>query len=368
MIDPRISLAAQAPDLNSSFQMFQSALNNAQNRKASQQQLEQSAALQPGVLKQQGQVIDANTQAANVEAQNQNLVSIAATIPELRGFISKGDSLGALAFLQRRKESLASQGRNPAETDEAIQSVMSGNLDQLGQDLDIVEREVVSRGLTGQGAGFSQKSSAPRVDPVTGQMFQTVFDPNTGESKRIDIEGAMQPTQQQEFDAANIQAGRIAQTKQDVEQRGENITRARVRADKAIDQIIGIKGEVSNLDAAIEAIDQGAESGKLSNWFPSFRKSTIKLSQAANRLGLDVISATTFGALSEGELKLAMDTAVPRDLQPQDLKDWLVLRKGAKLKLSRELEKMAGALGSGNMTAPEYLKQLREDDPLGLGL
>lgn len=152
MIDPRISLAAQAPDLNSSFQMFQSALNNAQNRKASQQQLEQSAALQPGVLKQQGQVIDANTQAANVEAQNQNLVSIAATIPELRGFISKGDSLGALAFLQRRKESLASQGRNPAETDEAIQSVMSGNLDQLGQDLDIVEREVVSRGLTGQGA------------------------------------------------------------------------------------------------------------------------------------------------------------------------------------------------------------------------
>ena len=152
MIDPRISLAAQAPDLNSSFQMFQSALNNAQNRKVSQQQLEQSAALQPGVLEQQGQVIDANTQAANVEAQNQNLVSIAATIPELRGFISKGDSLGALAFLQRRKESLVSQGRNPAETDEAIQSVMSGNLDQLGQDLDIVEREVVSRGLGGQGA------------------------------------------------------------------------------------------------------------------------------------------------------------------------------------------------------------------------
>ena len=101
---------------------------------------------------------------------------------------------------------------------------------------------------------------------------------------------------------------------------------------------------------------------------PSFRKSTIKLESAAKRLGLNVVTATTFGALSEGELKLAMDVAVPRDLQPQDLKDWLVVRRDARIKLSRELENMAIALGTEGITGAEYLKRQRENDPLGLGL
>ena len=72
---------------------------------------------------------------------------------------------------------------------------------------------------------------------------------------------------------------------------------------------------------------------------------------------LDVISATTFGALSEGELRLAMNTAVPLNLEPKALKKWLQDKKKAQQKLGSELYKMATTLGKGKTTIAEYLEQ-----------
>ena len=47
---------------------------------------------------------------------------------------------------------------------------------------------------------------------------------------------------------------------------------------------------------------------------PSVTEASASLENAMNRMGLDVIGSVTFGALSEGEMRLAMDTAVPRGL------------------------------------------------------
>ena len=50
-------------------------------------------------------------------------------------------------------------------------------------------------------------------------------------------------------------------------------------------------------------------------------------------MGLQVVSSVTFGALSAGELKVAMDTAVPPNLDNKQLAKWFRDRQAAQTKL-----------------------------------
>jgi hypothetical protein len=360
MIDPRISLAAQTPDISNTLQMFNNSLNSAQNRRSNQQFNQQQAALLPGQLQAQQQNIDINQSAMNTQAENENLISIGATIPQLRGFISNGDNLGALSFLNSRNQDLIAQGRSEqerAETLDAIEIVTNGNLDQLGQELDVVEQLLSSRGLGAQPATrFATKPAAPQVDQETGEVFQTVFDPNTNTSRRVNIEGATQPTESQQRESRAQSELGIEQGKSDIRIRENKIKDANQISKEAFQKIPAVKGQVKTINNAIQAIDQGGSSGFMQNIFPSFRESTLDLQNNLNQMGLDVVSATTFGALSEGELRLAMDVAAPRNLQPKALKSWLTERRDAKKKLIREYEKMAVALG-GNVTISDYLEK-----------
>lgn len=83
---------------------------------------------------------------------------------------------------------------------------------------------------------------------------------------------------------------------------------------------------MSTIREAIAAIDAGAASGILSGYIPTITQSTASLENAMNRMGLDVIGSVTFGALSEAELRIAMETAAPRSLRPDVLKPWLEAR------------------------------------------
>ena len=60
--------------------------------------------------------------------------------------------------------------------------------------------------------------------------------------------------------------------------------------------------------------EEGANGTLWETYKPSWFKNnaTIEFNQLARQAGLNVIASVTFGALSEAELKLAMDTAVPR--------------------------------------------------------
>ena len=85
-----------------------------------------------------------------------------------------------------------------------------------------------------------------------------------------------------------------------------------------------VQSNIINLNDAIEAIDGGAKTGVVYKMMPNVTEASASLQNAMDRMGLDVIGSVTFGALSEAELKLAMETAVPRDLNPQELRNWLV--------------------------------------------
>ena len=72
------------------------------------------------------------------------------------------------------------------------------------------------------------------------------------------------------------------------------------------------------------------------------------------RLGLDVVGNTTFGALSESELDFALQAAIPDNLEPDELKQWLSAKKASQEKILKGLNEMANFLGGGEKTIADW--------------
>lgn len=126
-------------------------------------------------------------------------------------------------------------------------------------------------------------------------------------------------------------------------------------AQKAFTSVGKIRQNLSNLDSAIAALDAGASSGVIASKFPNWKASTIELQNVQRQLGLDVIGSVTFGALSEGELSLALETALPLNMQEQDLKKWLQDKKQAQSKLSDYLSEQARFLSVPGRTIGDWM-------------
>lgn len=123
----------------------------------------------------------------------------------------------------------------------------------------------------------------------------------------------------------------------------------------------GVEGNIRNLEEGIRLIDAGANTGPIDKWFPSFKASTVALDNLKNRLGLDVIGSVTFGALSEGELRLALDTAIPPNLNGPELKAWFQERIEPQKKLLAALEDAAIFLAEDGATIPKLMAKRREE-------
>ena len=108
---------------------------------------------------------------------------------------------------------------------------------------------------------------------------------------------------------------------------------------------------------AIKALDKGADTGPIISKLPSFRESSIELDNIRNRMGLDVVGSTTFGALSESELAFALDTALPDNLQPKALKTWLKRKQTAQRALAKGLRDAAVFLGKPGNTIADYIER-----------
>ncbi len=117
---------------------------------------------------------------------------------------------------------------------------------------------------------------------------------------------------------------------------------------------LGIYGEM------LDAIDAGADTGFIASKVPSLTEASILLNNMQSQLGLDLIQNTTFGALSESELKFALDTAAPTDLQPEALRRWVVRKQAAQEKLINYLYEInAYLLAEPGNTKAKYLRDKR---------
>lgn len=119
-----------------------------------------------------------------------------------------------------------------------------------------------------------------------------------------------------------------------------------------------VRANMLNLDRVVEAIDKGASSGLIESQLPATNAATVELRNLQNQLGLDVIGAVTFGALSEGELNLALNVALPTNLQPADLRSWVLRKKAAQQKLAGYMEEQAKYLSIPGTNVGGWLAHL----------
>jgi hypothetical protein len=130
-----------------------------------------------------------------------------------------------------------------------------------------------------------------------------------------------------------------------------------VEAQKAFVTLGKIATNISNLDSAVAALDAGATTGVIASKFPNWKASTIELQNIQRNLGLDIVGSVTFGALSAGELSLALETALPLNMNEPQLKDWLTRKKNAQVKLSNYITEQARFLSVPGQTIGQWLKQ-----------
>lgn len=99
--------------------------------------------------------------------------------------------------------------------------------------------------------------------------------------------------------------------------------------------------QVANLNNAISLLDEGAKVGSLDSLLAPFDAATAALETQQRELGLGVISSVTFGALSEGELELALSINAPRTNDESEIRKWYERKAAATLKLAQAAKDQA---------------------------
>jgi len=130
----------------------------------------------------------------------------------------------------------------------------------------------------------------------------------------------------------------------------------------AFDQVGKSRSNIANLEEAKRLVqEEGANTGVIANRLPNWKDSTIALATVKNELGLDVVGSVTFGALSQGELTLALNTALPTNLSEDALVDWIDRKIIAQRKLQDYLYGQAIYLADGDKTIGDWLRKQRDE-------
>ena len=133
---------------------------------------------------------------------------------------------------------------------------------------------------------------------------------------------------------------------------GKSAVEIGVEAQKSLGQLTNSIELLKDARVLVDLPTGGANTGWLESKFPSVFASSIALDNIRSNLGLAVVGMNTFGALSEGELELALATALPNTMQEAELSQWISDKIAAQEKLRIHYAKAA-----------EYLT-----DPLGGGI
>ncbi|MEE8289582.1 MAG: hypothetical protein V3R25_09235 [Nitrosomonadaceae bacterium] len=206
--------------------------------------------------------------------------------------------------------------------------------------------------------------------------------PQSLEQARLDAKKLDQDLRQQEisqreklFFAKPDQAGDITTSKLEAEKGLKSEVAGEVKfaeeqakltvksIDKTFESIGKTQTNIANIDRALNALDRGAKTGVIeSTFFPSIRAASIELDQIRKELGLDVVGAVTFGALSKGELDLALEVALPKKLDEPDLITFLESKREAQTKTLTNLREAIAFFDAGGSVG-EFIASKQEAAP-----
>lgn len=319
--------------------------------------------------------------------------------------LKNGDVGGASERLQSRLNGLVKEGRDPSHTAAINRMIQEGRVDEAVQGLQYIDDRAVQAGALPSmadkklgiagGQVFYQGAEGPYAKTIEGYdkalgagaeggdpaavreyKFYSTLAPEQQaqyrEMKRaqqiVDMGGGLRGVVSGQSAVPLTQNGMTGNdVREDYSTAEADLAGVKAQATElgkgageesggAYKQYTAIKQRLKNYDRAIEAIDKGANSGKIASMFPSIMSSTIELENVRNELALDVVAAVTFGSLSAGELDIARQKAMP-ELPPKELKSWLIKRKNAQSKLADYYKDVAIYLGKKGNTMASYLEE-----------
>jgi hypothetical protein len=115
------------------------------------------------------------------------------------------------------------------------------------------------------------------------------------------------------------------------------------------------------LNQALEALNEGASSGPFQRLLPAITEAGAKLEAAQGRLGLNIVQETTFGALSKGELDLALKIGLPDNLPEEALAQYIKDKMIASEKLAVYLDETGDYLAIEGNNLAGWRKLKREE-------
>ena len=131
-----------------------------------------------------------------------------------------------------------------------------------------------------------------------------------------------------------------------------------------VSSIINVDSSLRNYAKAKSAIREAIRdnqniSGLITRYFPDISVEAAELTNARNALGLDVIGSVTFGALSKGELDLALSQGLPLGLNEPQLLEYIERRELALQKYRQSLMEAAYEFADPEKDMRDYLNKIK---------
>lgn len=172
-----------------------------------------------------------------------------------------------------------------------------------------------------------------------------------------------------EVGGAEVTAETVGRSKGQIKAREtgavEDVKTAKAFVADAVPKLSAIEQNIANYDEVIQAIDSGARTGSIVSRLPSINEASKTLDNLRTRLGLDVVSMGSFGALSESEMQIALSAALPTNKEPAALREWVVQKQNAQRKAAEALRDAVSFLENGGTVGEliQLSKTKKQDQP-----
>jgi hypothetical protein len=165
-----------------------------------------------------------------------------------------------------------------------------------------------------------------------GQKYTIVTDEFGVQTLNV-IEGAFGESNAQQYTRELTQA----ENTKDVALATKNSNEAFIKGTSAIDSVEKYMRVMRTLKNPDGSFDEDAITGWATKYLPSFTDDQAIIKSVANLMGIDVINMATFGALSEREMQMAMQTNLDTSLPPDQLYGQIKMMIESRQKLAQAM-------------------------------
>lgn len=285
------------------------------------------------------------------------------------------NELADIGLARARREEQTS-GRQTGITEESQRVQFLNNVGKAFLNIPEPQRQLAAQRITPLAEQVGVDPGVFTPERMTDQSLQQLVsltegfirNPETLEKQKLDLR-ERELTQRKELAFARPELAGQTEAEKLEAQRGRKadvageVETAKLQA-KISSKVVGdsfnsiakINKNILNIDRAIEVLNQGAKTGAVQQFVPSITAASRELKQIQRELGLDIVGAVTFGALSKGELDLALGTALDLGQSEESLIDILTRKKEAQNKLINYYQQAISFLSQPGSTVAQFME------------